>query len=154
MAANYNTLDDFLKRMNKGNAEILMRSFADGLESTGNLEDAVDVADSYASISDGHLRKLILDEIEVNLNQQTKDLNRRGVAIYDLLNTIFLSLDSSSKIDLSAKFGIPPIYSVRNSALKDSSGKIIVQQFFFGDKDGTQCSMCSNLRMQPPAGKL
>ena len=32
MAANYNTLDDFLKRMDKGNAEILMKAFVNGLE--------------------------------------------------------------------------------------------------------------------------
>src|SRR4051812_42445003 len=95
MAANYNTLDNFLKRMDKGNAEILMRAFAGGLERTGNLEDAVDVADSYASISDPTLRKLILDEVQANLNQQNKDDNKRGLAIYDLLNNIFLSLDSS-----------------------------------------------------------
>jgi hypothetical protein len=136
MAANYNTLDNFLKRMEKGNAEILMRAFAGGLERTGSLEDAVDVADSYASISDTTLRKLILDEVQSNLNQQNKDVNRRGLAIYDLLDNIFLSLDSTNKIDISEKFGIPPIYIVKNNSLKDSKGKIIVQQFFFGDKDG------------------
>lgn len=136
MAANYNTLDNFLKRMDKGNAEILMKAFASGLEKTGNLEDAVDVADSYASISDPNIRKLILDEVQSNLNQQNKDLNKRGLAIYDLLNNIFLSLDSSNNIDISARFGIPPIYSVKNSALKNEAGKIIIQQFFYGDKDG------------------
>lgn len=136
MAANYNTLDDFLKRMDKGNAEILMRAFASGLERTKNLEDAVDVADSYASISDNHLRNLILNEVQSNVNKQTKDNNKRGLAIYDLLNTIFLSLDSSSKIDISAKFGIPPIYTVNNNTLKNPAGKIIIQQFFYGDKDG------------------
>ncbi|GEO09450.1 hypothetical protein [Segetibacter aerophilus] len=136
MAANYNTLDNFLKRMEKGNAEILMRSFAGGLEKTGSLEDAVDVADSYASISDPTLRKLILDEVQSNLNQQNRNENKRGLAIYDLLNNIFLSLDSTSKIDISQKFGIPPIYIVNNNSLKDSKGRIVIQQFFFGDKDG------------------
>lgn len=136
MAANYNTLDNFLKKMEKGNAEILMRAFAGGLEQTKNLEDAVDVADSYASISDSSLRKLILNEVQVNLNQQNKDLNKRGLAIYDLLNNIFLSLDSSNNIDISKKFGIPPIYIVKNNTLRNDKGKIIIQQFFFGDKDG------------------
>jgi hypothetical protein len=136
MAANYNTLDNFLKRMDNGNAEILMRAFAGGLEKTGNLEDAVDVADSYASISDNKLRKLILDEVQANLGQQTKDENKRGLAIYDLLNTIFSSLDTASKIDLSEKFGIPSIYSVKNSSLKNENGRVIIQQFFYGDKDG------------------
>lgn len=136
MAANYNTLDDFLKRMDKGNAEILMRSFAGGLEKTGSLEDAVDVADSYGSISDNSLRQLILEEVQANLTQQNKDEYKRGITIYDLLNSIFLSMDSTKKIDISAKFGIPPIYSVKNKALRDSSGRIIIQQFFYGDKDG------------------
>jgi hypothetical protein len=136
MSANYNTLDDFLKRMEKDNAEILMRAFAGGLERTNSLEDAVDVADSYASISDKNLRNLILNEVESNVDKQTKNDNKRGLAIYDLLNSIFSSLDSSSKIDISAKYGIPPIYSMKNNSLKDSSGKIIIQQFFYGDKDG------------------
>lgn len=136
MAANYNTLDNFLKRMEKGNAEILMRAFASGLEKTNSLEDAVDVADSYASISDPNLRNLILDEVQSNLKQQNKDANRRGLAIYNLLDNIFLSLDTTKNIDISAKFGIPPIYIVNNNSLKNSKGKIIIQQFFFGDKDG------------------
>ncbi|HEX8356811.1 MAG TPA: hypothetical protein VF610_05345, partial [Segetibacter sp.] len=136
MAANYNTLDDFLKRMDKGNAEILMKAFAGGLERTATLEDAVDVADSYASISDPQLRKLILGEVQNSLVQVEKDNNKRGLAIYDLLYNIFQSLDSSKGIDLSAKFGIPPIYTVNNTSLKNDNGKIIIQQFFYGDKDG------------------
>ena len=136
MAADYNTLDDFLKRMESDNAEILMRAFAGGLERTNSLEDAVDVADSYASISDQNLRKLILDVVQSNVEKQAQDANKRGLAIYDLLNTIFLSLDSTSKINISEKYGIPPIYTMKNDALKDSSGKIIIQQFFYGDEGG------------------
>jgi hypothetical protein len=136
MAANFNTLNDFLKRMDKGNAEILMKAFASGLERTNSLEDAVDVADSYASISDQNLRKLILDEVQTNVTQLSKGNNKRGETIYDLLNTIFVSMDTTSNIDLSAKFGIPTIYNLNNSTLKDSAGRIIIQQFFYGDKDG------------------
>jgi hypothetical protein len=136
MAANYNTLNDFLKRMDKDNALVLMKAFANGLERTKNLEDAVDVADSYASISDKSLRKLILDEVQSNVAQQQKDNNKRGATIYDLLNTIFVSMDSSN-VDLSQKFGIPPVYYMPNKQLRDTpSNKIIVQQYFYGDKDG------------------
>jgi hypothetical protein len=136
MAANYNTLDNFLKRMDNENAEILMRAFARGLDKTGNLEDAVDVADSYASISDVKLRKLILDEVQSNVKQQSRKVDKRGLAIYDLLNTIFSSLDTTNKIDLSQKFGIPSIYSITNKDLRDETGKVVIQQFFYGDKDG------------------
>src|SRR5689334_21548571 len=67
MAAGYNTLDDFLKRMDKANAEILMRAFVNGLDRAADLEDAVDVADSYASIRDKELNRLILDQVQENL---------------------------------------------------------------------------------------
>ncbi len=137
LAAGYNTLNDFLKRMDKGNAEILMRAFANGLEKTNSLEDAVDVADSYASISDKSLQTLILGEVQSNLTQLAKKDDKRGSTIYDLLNTIFMSMDSTNKIDISAKFGIPPVYSVVNSTLKDTaSKKIIIQQYFYGDQGG------------------
>lgn len=154
MAANYNTLNDFLKRMDKGNAEILMRAFAGGLERTNTLEDAVDVADSYASISDDNLRKLILDEVQSNISKQTKADNKRGLAIYDLLNTIFLSLDSSGNTDLSTKFGIPPIYSVANNSLQNKAGKIIIQQFFYGDPDGVNSFNQFRASYNTPGWKL
>jgi hypothetical protein len=133
MAAAYNTLDDFLKRMDKANAEILMRAFVNGLDRTGDLEDAVDVADSYASIRDKELNKLILDQVQENL-AETKTFN--GKQIYNILNTLFLSADSSNKIDVYATLGIPPVYMMPNKSLQDSSGRIIMQQFFYGDKDG------------------
>ena len=130
MAAGYNTLDHFLKNMDKGNAEILMRAFASGLEKTDNLEDAVDVADSYASISNPELRKLILEEVQSSYKELSTTTNRRGIAIYDILSNLFQSMDSTKNVDVSAKFGIPPVYSVSNSALKDTAGRIIIQQFF------------------------
>lgn len=143
MAAGYNTLNDFLKRMPKHNAETLMRSFVNGLEKTGNLEDAVDVADSYASISDEALRKLIQEEIQKNLVQLNGN-DKRGFIIYELMNNIFSSMDSGSSVDIAAKYGIPPIYNVPNASLKGEGGKIIVQQFFYGDKDGM--SVFNNFR--------
>ncbi|HMZ46717.1 MAG TPA: hypothetical protein PLU36_07940, partial [Chitinophagaceae bacterium] len=136
IAANYNTLDDFLTRMNKANAEKLMRNFVTGLEKTKTLEDAVDVANSYASIYNNNIKKLILNQIEQNLLQSEKEQNKRGQIIYSLLNTIFLSMDSSQKIDLASRLGINGIYKMPISSLKDSTGRIIIQQFFYGDKDG------------------
>ena len=137
MAAGYNTLDDFLKRMSKENAQILMKAFANGLEKTGNLEDAVDVADSYASISDTSLQKLILGEVQNSYIQLSKSGDTRGANIYEIMNNIFLSIDSSNHINISEKYGIPPVYQMPSAQLRDSAGRIIIQQFFYGDKDGT-----------------
>lgn len=136
IAANYNTLDDFLKRMDKASAEKLMRNFVSGLENTTTLEDAVDVANSYASIYNPAIKKLILNQIDVNLQQSELNNNKRGQTIYNLLNIIFLSMDSTKKIDVAARLGINGIYNMPINELKDSTGRIIIQQFFYGDKDG------------------
>lgn len=136
MAANYNTLDHFLKTMEKDNAEILMKAFVKGLDKTNSLEDAVDVANSYASITDKGLQGLILGQVQSNLEEAKRTRNFRGEKIYSILNTLFLSMDSSNNIDVAAVLGIPPVYYTPNKSLRDTAGKIVVQQFFYGDKDG------------------
>lgn len=137
MCSSYNTLDDFLKRMDKNVATQLMKSFVDGLEKNNSLEDAVDVADSYSSINDLALRKLILDEVQVNLQKSQQEHNKNGEIVYDLLNNIFLSINPDNKIDLAAKYSIPPVFVMPNQLLKDTAtGRINILQFFYGDKDG------------------
>lgn len=135
MSAAYNTLDDFLKRMTKAASEKLMRNFVDGLEKTQTLEDAVDVADSYASIYNKETRKLILNEVQHNLAAVEKQGSQKGKVIYRLLNTIFLSMDTANKIDVTATLGIDPIYFMPVKELQNESGRIIMQQFSYGDKD-------------------
>lgn len=136
ICAAYNTLDNFLGRMDPPTAENLMRHFVNGLAESTTLEDAVDVADSYASIYSKDLRKLILAQVNNNLARYTNDRQHaKGALIYELLNTIFLSLDSANKVDVAAKLGIDPVYIMPRKNLQDSSGRIIVQQFSYGDKD-------------------
>lgn len=136
MASNYNTLDDFLKRMDKENAQMLMKAFVSNLDKTNNLEDAVDVANSYASITDKDVQKLILSQIRTHLNAAERANDERATDIYYILNTLFTSMDTTKKVDVSQLLGIPPAYYMPSKNLKDSSGRIIVQQFFYGDKDG------------------
>ncbi|HEX6916407.1 MAG TPA: hypothetical protein VF145_14255, partial [Chitinophagaceae bacterium] len=133
MAAGYNTLDDFLTNMDSASSTAIMKRFVEGLDRTNSLEDAVDVADSYASISNQHIRNFILSEVQSNYNTATTD---RAKTIYSLLNTIFLSMDSSNKVDITSVLGIQPVHFVPNTILRDSSGRVVIQQYFYGDKDG------------------
>ena len=135
MAAGYNKLDEFLKTMPE-NSEKLMQAFVAKLETTGTLEDAVDVADSYGSITNPQLQQSMLQNVEWNEQRCIKEDNERGRKIYNLLKTIFLSADPKNGIDLSKEIGIPPIYTVDYNYLADDSGRIIEQVFFYGDKDG------------------
>ncbi|MGF7230208.1 hypothetical protein [Arachidicoccus sp.] len=139
MAANYNTLDNFLGRMNPNNAQLLMKAFVRGLDKgkgANDLEDAVDVAGSYSSLNNPQIQKLVLDEVQNNLELAKQTHNEKAYNIYDILNTLFLSMDPANNIDVSAKLGIEPVYFMPINNLKDSSGRIIIQQFTYGDPDG------------------
>lgn len=135
LAAGYNKLDEFLQTMPDSSSQRLMMAFVRGLEKTGTLEDAVDVADSYGSLKNPLVTKLIDQEIEKNLLQGKEKEERRTIVIYDILQTIFQSSQDSS-IDISARLKIPPVYKVDYKDLTDDSGRVVQQVFFYGDKDG------------------
>ncbi|MBS1973373.1 MAG: hypothetical protein JST13_03395, partial [Bacteroidetes bacterium] len=140
MAAGYNTLDNFLGTMDKENANTVMKAFAIGLEKATE-EDAVDVADSYSSIFEKNkpLARFVLNEVKWNYRRNLAGNNKKGIIIYNLLQTLFESADTANKINLSERLGIPPIYSVNYNELKDSLGRVVEQAFFYGgdeDKDG------------------
>lgn len=136
MAANYNTLDDFLSKMSKEHATTLMTRFVNNLENTGDLEDAVDVASSYASIRNLEIKKLMLDQISKNYDRALEGDDENAKIIYRLEKLILQSSDSASTINLSDSLGILPVYDVSNNFLKDSAGRIVLQMFFYGDNTG------------------
>jgi len=141
MAAAYNKLDYFLATMDKDNAATIMKAFIIGLE-RANEEDAVDVADSYSSIFDKNppLAAFVLNEVKWNYKRNLLNSDKRGAVIYHLMEALFESADSTNPSDLSARLGIPPVYTVSYDSLKDDSGRVIQQVFFYGDedKDGQQ----------------
>jgi hypothetical protein len=136
MAAAYNKLDHFLGTMDKQNAGTIMKSFIIHLEKA-NEEEAVDVADSYSSIFEKNpaLARFILGEVKANYDKNIAAGDKKGTVIYNLLQTLFESADSTNRTDLSARLGIPPVYSVDYNSLADDSGRVIQQVFFYGDQD-------------------
>ncbi len=135
MAAGYNKLDHFLGTMPDSSAQRLMIAFARGLDKTGGLEEAVDVADSYGSINTPSVKMLIDREIALSRDASAERQDKRSFAIYDILQTIFTSASDSS-IDISARLGIPPVYTVEYPQLADAEGRVVQLVFFYGDKDG------------------
>ncbi len=145
MAAGFNMLSNFLNTFppkrptdDESDAETLMKAFVGKLEQGGGLEDGVDVADSYASIVETikPLANEMLKNIQLNYRINEKTGNKRGIAIYKILNNLFLSADSTSKVDLTKELGIPPVYEVPIKSLTNDSGTVVVQVFIYGDKDG------------------
>jgi hypothetical protein len=137
-AAAYNTLSGFLSSFPRhDDAANLMQSFVNNLEKTSGLEDGVDVADSYASIfeSNKKLSAEILTLVKENYQRNLSAGNKRGITIYNILDQLFLSADSAQKIDLAQELGIPPVYTVPFSSLANEKDSVIMQVFFYGDKE-------------------
>ena len=135
MAANYNRLDEFLNAMPETRSRQLMYAFANGLQKTNSLEDAVDVADSYGSVSSAAMKDFLKKQIRLNYEKSLQTGDKRGGVIYRILNTLFQSSEDST-VDLSAELGIPSVYRVDHQTLADDSGRIVQQVFFYGDEDG------------------
>lgn len=139
MAAGYNTLNDFLSSFPKEeDSKALMTAFVNGLERSVGLEDGVDVADSYVSIAERNkpLADYVLNLAKLNYDKNLAKNNQQGIVMYNLLYKLFLSADTSNDIDLSKEFGIPPVYNVSYKALAGDSNRVVMQVFFYGDKDG------------------
>jgi hypothetical protein len=138
-AAAYNTLGNFLASFpSHDDATNLMKAFVGTLEKSEGLEDGVDVADSYASITETNpkLAAEVLSLVQDNYKRNKDKNNQRGIVIYNILNKLFLSADSTQNIDLTKELGIPPVYTVPFSSLTNANGDVIAQVFFYGDKDG------------------
>lgn len=138
-AAAYNTLGNFLSTFpSHDDATDLMKAFVGNLEKTEGLEDGVDVADSYASIIETNkkLAEEVLNLVQENYKRNINENNPKGIVIYNILNKLFLSADSTKNIDLTKELGIPPVYNVPFSSLTNEKGEVIAQVFFYGDKDG------------------
>ncbi|MFT4060894.1 MAG: hypothetical protein QM642_00905 [Edaphocola sp.] len=135
MAAGYNKLSAFLNTMDEEHKNTLMKSFVNGLEKgpLDDLEDAVDVADAFGSLSDPKLIAYLKEEVRANYE---KKVNEKGVIVYALLYTIFNNANSDEQLNRSTSDLLPPIISVPIASLKDDSGRIVQQVFFYGDKDG------------------
>jgi hypothetical protein len=139
MASNYNTLDVFLDSMSIESSTRLMTDFVNNLDKgTGedDIEDAVDVANAYATIADPEIRKLMLDQVERNLQMAIANNNKKAMTIYHLEKLIMESSDTTSTVNLSDSLGILPIYNVKNDYLKDEQGRIVMQMYFYGDGAG------------------
>ncbi len=135
MAANYNRLDDFLKSMPEIRSNQLMYAFVQGLQKTSSLEDAVDVADSYGSITNVDLQNFLKRQVKENYDKSLQVKDRRGEVIYNILLTLFKSAADTS-MNLSALLGIPPVYKVDYNSITDDSGRVVQHVFFYGDEDG------------------
>jgi hypothetical protein len=154
LCASYNTLDDWLSRMDTATARKMVLDFTDGLERTAGLAEAVDVATTYSSIYNEGIRKWMLAKVDERAQQLKGTGDSRGAAIYSILQKIFYSMDTSRRTSLLDTLGLQPADRLLLSSLQDTSGRIIVQQFFYGDKGGPEIYQTFLRRFTNPNWKI
>lgn len=140
MCAGYNKLDEFIATIDEADRNILMASFVKNIDKNTDtdLEDAVDVADSFGSINDPNVLEYLLGEVKENYERCYQENNKRGLIIYFLLHSLCNSVinpDQSSD-ELQHQLKVPPITFIPYEKLANDSGAVVEQVFFYGDEDG------------------
>jgi hypothetical protein len=128
VTANYNVLQHFLSMMPIPESNDLMGLFVRDLDIAPTLEDAVDVADAFSSISDTSLQHLLLSEI--------RKYNK---------SSLYQTLDALCTAAIKEKNISPAIQSLQNSfgildfnTLRNNQKNVVIKQYFYGDTDGRQ----------------
>ena len=138
LAANYNTLANFLSNMPPENSAALLKRFIGGIETdteTG-LAKAMDVADCFAGLdSSKHLVAMIENELRSNLVRCQSGQQFFGMRLYSILLQVFDLVkqhDSFSKL-----WGTLGNYEMlTRDSLKNKNGEIVELALFYGDADG------------------
>ena len=136
MAANYNTLDQFLSRMEQANATLIMQQFVQRLDrgrGADELEDAVDVANCFGSIRTDSLKRFLLAELQNQYDTALLNHNHKGTLVYRMLNLILGSSMPGSTISLPDSLGIEPVFTMPQQRLLTDTGIIVAQVFFYDD---------------------
>jgi hypothetical protein len=138
MAANYNTLTNFLSRLPQTKAASLLKNFVAGIEkdSETGLEKAMDVADSFTGLIhvDG-INELIRDELKFNLKRCRTDNLFLGVRLYSILSQVF-DLVKEKDPDNKLRKQLGDVELLKRSSVQNRNGEIIELVMFYGDEDG------------------
>jgi hypothetical protein len=127
MCAGYNTFNLFLAKMSADEKNNLFRKFCEGLEDeSGNLENAVTVADTYGSLKDETTKKQLEKLITNYFYLVTGKGNFEASKLYELLLEIITNKNTKNR---------PNIGLIVSSSLFESD-TCFEQLMFYNDKDG------------------
>ena len=139
IAANYNTLTDFLNRMPLTRAADLIKLFISGIESDTNtgLEKAMDVADSFTGLDSAVvISELIKNEIGSNLIRCASGQLHFGSRLYNILLQVFDLVKQKDPTNKLWNF-LGNYETLDGKALQNKNGEIVELVLFYGDEDGT-----------------
>ena len=139
MAANYNTLSDYLHCMPEERGAALVKRFIAGIERTtaSGLEMAMDIADSFTGLSsDKAFNQLIRQELQANLTRTTSNQLYFGVRLYSILLEVFEMIQEKDTLATEVKARLGNNNKLERKHLQNKNGEILELVLFYGDEDG------------------
>jgi hypothetical protein len=129
--------------MDDSSRVVVMSNFINNLQKgrEDDLEDAVDVADAFGSITDTTLAVFLRQKVKENYEVSFRERSKKGMYIYSLLSRLFdgnLKTNDTDANQFSEKLGLNNINKVGYKLLVGDSGIVYQRVFFFGDVDGKQ----------------
>lgn len=140
LCSGYNTLNKFLSPLEAASIDTLFQRFVSNLQLfETDLSEAVNVADTFGSIEDDDLLKIIAKYIHEHHQKMLQENHLRGEIIYGLLLSLI-----DSKTDLTELENFNPenlfilegINNIPSTQLFGQKEKNIQQHFFYDDEDG------------------
>lgn len=138
VCSHYNVLTDFLANMPEAERKLLLTRFVSGIEADreSGLEEAMDVADAFISLSSDSLANTIVgDLLQDNLQRCRNSDNFYGIRLYKILDQIYqVANNPSSRQELFARLGDYEKLSLKSIMGPDQ----VIHQLvlFYGDEDG------------------
>ena len=140
MSAAYSSLNKFLASMNKSQADSLLQRFAKDLEQDQNdLSQAVQVADTYASLQDSLSLRILRQTISDEYNRCNKSGITRGRNIYGLLLNLFADKKTFNENwfrNISGQYKLPPLDRIDCHDFFTQADTSFWQIYFYDDEDG------------------
>ncbi len=140
MSAGYSCLNRLLATMTRSQADSLLQKFARGLEQDQNdLSQAVQVADTYASLQDTLSLKLLRQTITDEFSRCSAAGLKRGMNIYGLLLNLFAdkkSFNNNWFKNISTQYKLPPLDRIDCHEFFTQADSSFWQIYFYDDEDG------------------
>ena len=140
LAGRYNTLNSFLANMPKDTMTAIMTRLVYGLEvnTDEGLQEAMTVAETFPSIvKDSALSVFMEEQLQKNLDRCVGEGNFYGQKLYKLLQEIYTAVKAENENNPEAISGkLADYLNLSHQSLRESSGRITQQVYFYGDDDG------------------
>lgn len=138
ICSHYNVLGDYLSNMPEEQRRILLDRFISGIENDmeNGMEEAMDVADAFISLSSDSLANAVVAELlDNNLYRCRVSDNFYGIRLYKILDQIYQVANiPESRQELFSRLGNYELLPVKSITGRDQ----VIHQLvlFYGDDDG------------------